>query len=160
VQEAVDEYEKNELVRQSLNYVKQNADKQRAIREGRDLSYSATKSRVRGNVKSIERAKKHSVSPQKKFVPEHTLIEELGLEKSIEVSGHTIRVVGEMSPVRLQKDPAYQELRRQMEDNIELTEQYKVLRSEYEQTRRQKIHEGSIYADSLREKYSVANQIN
>ena len=47
-----------------------------------------------------------------------------------------------------------------MEDNIELTEQYKVLRSEYEQTRRQKIHEGSIYAESLREKYSVANQIN
>ena len=49
------------------------------------MSYSATKSRVRENVRSIERAKRYSVSPQKKFVPEHTLIEELGLEKSVEV---------------------------------------------------------------------------
>ena len=63
IQKAVDEYERTEIIRQSLNYVKKNAEKQKAIREGRDLSYCATKSRIRGNIKSIERSKTANKSP-------------------------------------------------------------------------------------------------
>lgn len=71
-------------------------------RESRDLAYSGTRSKVRGNMKSIERA---SRSPVKKIYPEQSMVDSLGLEKSIEVTNLSVIIKGNMSPVRLAKDP-------------------------------------------------------
>ena len=121
----MDVYEKTEIIRQAVDMVKKNASKQRTKRESRDMAYSGTRSRVRGNMKSIERAKNVSHSPVKRYGPEHSFIEGMANEMSVSVTDLTVTVKGEYSPVRLHKDPQYIELRKQMEENIELTEQYK-----------------------------------
>ena len=92
--------------------MKLNADYLSQKRRSRDLAYSGTKSRIKGNMKSLERAKTNSVSPTKRAGPEHSLIEGLGLEKSIEVTDVNVTIRGTISPIRLQKDPQYQELRK------------------------------------------------
>ena len=70
------------------------------------------------------------------------LIDGLANEKSIEISHDTINLRGTISPVRLQKDPYYIELRNQMEKDMELTGKYRDLRREYESTRQTRIEEG------------------
>ena len=100
------------MLRQAVSSVKLNADYMSQKRRSRDLAYSGTKSRIKGNMKSLERAKTNSVSPTKRAGPEHSLIEDLGLEKSIEVTDVNVTIRGTISPIRLQKDPQYQELRK------------------------------------------------
>ena len=104
IDEAVRDYEKTEIVRQAVDSIKRNARKMDEKRRSRDLAYSGTKSRIHQNMKSIERAKTAGNSPVRHF-PEQSLIENLALEKSIEVTDVSVTLKGTISPVRLQKDP-------------------------------------------------------
>ena len=93
------------MLRQAVNTVKVNAEYMEQRRKSRDLAYSGTKSKIRENMKSLKRAKTKSVSPTKRAGPEHSLIDNLALEKSIEVTDVSVTLRGTISPIRLQKDP-------------------------------------------------------
>ena len=66
-----------------------------------------------------------------------------------------MNVIGEISPVKLNKDPAFRELRKQMENNMTLQEQYKQLRVEYDQARRQAIVAGEARKQGIIDKYNA-----